>query len=46
LAGVITHDKKIHIPPCDYVSAIIVAEEKELPYLMRQKRSYEIATGP
>jgi len=46
LAGVITADKKIHIPPCDYVSAIIVAEEKELAFLMRQKRSYEIATGP
>jgi len=45
LAGVITADKKIHIPPSDYVSAIITAEEKELAYLMRQKRSYELATG-
>jgi hypothetical protein len=39
-------DAKIHIPPCDYVAAILVAEEKELPFLMRQKRSYELATGP
>lgn len=37
---------KVHIPPSDYVTAIIVAEEDELPFLMRQKRSYEIATGP
>jgi hypothetical protein len=37
---------KVHIPPCDYVSAIIVSEEKELAFLMRQKRSYELATGP
>jgi len=44
-AGVIAAGKKIHIPPCDYVSAIIVGKEKELPYLMRQKRSYEMATG-
>ena len=34
----------IDIPPCDYVTSIIVAKEKELPYLMRQKRSYELAT--
>lgn len=33
-------------PPCNYVTAIIVAKEKELPFLMRQKRSYELATGP
>lgn len=33
-------------PPCNYVSTIIVAKEKELPFLMRQKRSYELATGP
>jgi len=32
-----------HIPPCAYVMAIIVAEEDELPFLMRQKRSYELA---
>jgi len=33
-------------PPCNYVMAIIVAKEKELSFLMRQKRSYELATGP
>jgi hypothetical protein len=37
---------KVHIPPANYVSTIVVAEEKELTFLMRQKRSYEIATGP
>jgi len=39
-------DSRIRIPAADYVSAIIVAEEKELAFLMRQKRSYELATGP
>lgn len=33
-------------PPCNYVMSILVAKEKELSYLMRQKRSYELATGP
>jgi len=45
LAGIITTNQNIHIPPSNYVSAIIVAKEDELPFLMRQKRSYEIATG-
>lgn len=36
----------IILPPCTYVVGIIVAKEKELTYLMRQKRSYELATGP
>jgi len=39
----ITPAKKVHIPPCDYVSALLVAKEKDLPYLMRLKRSYELA---
>jgi len=39
-------DEWFRISPSAYVTAIIVAEEKELAYLMRQKRSYEIATGP
>lgn len=39
-------DEYFRISPSAYVTAIIVAEEKELAYLMRQKRSYEIATGP
>jgi len=34
-----------HIPPCDYVTAVIVAKEKDIPYLMRQKRSYEHTSG-
>lgn len=36
-------DTIIYIPPCDYVTAIIVAEEKDLQYIMRQKRSFETA---
>jgi len=36
----------VNCPPANYVTAIIVAEEKELAFLMRQKRSYELATGP
>lgn len=39
-------DDFTNISPAHYVLAIIVSKEKELPYLMRQKRSYEIATGP
>jgi len=39
-------DAFIRVSPAVYVLAIIVAEEKELAYLMRQKRSYELATGP
>jgi len=34
-----------HIPPCDYVTAIIVGKEDMIPYLMRQKRSYEHTSG-
>jgi len=36
----------ISVPPSNFVVAAVVAKEKELPYMMRQKRSYEIATGP
>jgi len=36
----------VNCPPADYVTAIVVAGEKELAFLMRQKRSYELATGP
>lgn len=39
-------DSSFAPPPCNYVMAIIVGKEKELPFLMRQKRSYELATGP
>jgi len=34
---------KVHVPPCDYVTAAMIGKEKEIPYLMRLKRSYEIA---
>jgi hypothetical protein len=34
------------VPPANYVTAAIVSKEAELPFLMRQKRSYELATGP
>jgi len=40
-----TSGQATHIPPCNYVTAIMVAKEKDLPFLMRQKRSYELATG-
>jgi len=33
------------IPDVNVVVAIIVGKEKELPFLMRQKRSYELSTG-
>ena len=33
-----------NLPPCNIVSGILVAKEEELPFLMRQKRSYELAT--
>lgn len=46
VTGLAAPQSKVHIPPSNYVSAIIVAEEKELSFLMRQQRSYEIATGP
>lgn len=36
-------DHAIHIPPCNYVTALVVGKEKDLPFLMRQKRSYEHA---
>lgn len=34
------------LPPCNIVLGANMVEEKELAYLMRQKRSYELATGP
>jgi hypothetical protein len=34
------------VSPAAFVVALVVSEEAELPYLMRQKRSYELATGP
>jgi len=45
LGGVLELAKQVHVPPCDYVTAVIVGEEKEMPYMMRLKRSYEMATN-
>jgi len=33
------------VPPCNYVTSIIVAKEPDLTFMMRQRRSYELATG-
>lgn len=38
-------DQAVHIPACNYVTAIIVAKEQDLSFIMRQKRSYEMAQG-
>jgi len=37
--------KFANIPDVNVVVTAIIAKEKELPYLMRQKRSYELSTG-
>ena len=39
-------DATTYVPDVNVVVAIIVAQEETLPFLMRQKRSYELATGP
>lgn len=36
--------QSVDVPPVNVVSAIVVGKEKELAFLMRQKRSYELAT--
>jgi len=38
-------DTTITIPPCNYVTSIVVGREPDLTFLMRQRRSYEEATG-
>jgi len=35
----------MNIPSCNYVTSVVVGREKELSFLMRQRRSYEEATG-
>jgi len=35
----------ITIPPCNYVTSVIVGREPDLTFMMRQRRSYEEATG-
>ena len=37
---------KVHLPPANYVVAIIVGKEDDSAFMMRQQRSYELATGP
>jgi len=39
-------NKTFNIPDVNVVLVAIISKEKDLPYLMRQKRSYELATGP
>lgn len=41
-----TASTTMDVPDMNVVLAIIVSREAELPFLMRQKRSYELATGP
>lgn len=38
-----SNGQSFHLPACDYVVAAIIAKEKELEFLMRQFRSYELA---
>lgn len=35
----------LNIPPCNYVTSIVVGREPDLTFMMRQRRSYEAATG-
>jgi len=41
-----TLNKLFHVPPVNVVVPVIVGKESTVPFLMRQKRSYELATGP
>lgn len=41
-----TPNSVTHVSDANFVMVAIIAKEKELPFLMRQKRSYELATGP
>lgn len=41
-----SNSKDFNVPDVNVVVTAIIAKEKELPFLMRQKRSYELATGP
>lgn len=41
-----TIDSITFVSDTNVVMAAIISKEKELPFLMRQKRSYELATGP
>jgi len=35
----------LNVPPCNYVTSIVVGREPDLTFMMRQRRSYEEATG-
>lgn len=41
-----TIDSLTFVSDTNVVMTAIIAKEKDLPFLMRQKRSYELATGP
>jgi len=41
-----TIDSETYVSDTNVVMMAVIAKEKELPFLMRQKRSYELATGP
>jgi len=41
-----TINKLYFVPPVNVVVPVIVGKESTVPFLMRQKRSYELATGP
>lgn len=35
----------MNIPPCNYVTSVVVGREADLTFMMRQRRSYKEATG-
>lgn len=41
-----TVDSVTHVSDANFVIMAIISKEKELPFMMRQKRSYELASGP
>jgi len=41
-----TEDSETHVSDANFVMVAIISKEKELPFLMRQKRSYELAKVP
>lgn len=43
-AEVLVPDATVTVPPSDYVTSIVVGEEDYKAFIMRQKRSYELAT--
>jgi len=43
--GILPPGATLTVPPCNYVTSIIVGREPDLTFMMRQRRSYELATG-